>query len=54
MINSVIYSLKWVHDMFNYPDPIDNSYLTSLQKMAKRVARPKMQKKRFSYCQNVG
>lgn len=31
--------------MCNYPDPTDDSYLTSLQESAKRVARPKMLKK---------
>lgn len=44
-INSVIYSIKWVHEMSNLADPTNNSYLSSLQESAKRVACPTKHRK---------
>jgi hypothetical protein len=36
-INSIIYSIKWVHGMCNKNDPTNNSYIVSLQESAKRA-----------------
>lgn len=44
-INSIIYSIKWVHGMCNKNDPTNNSYIVSLQESAKRAVRPLKQKK---------
>lgn len=44
-INSIIYSIKWVHGMCNKNDPTKNSYIVSLQESAKRAVRPLKQKK---------
>lgn len=44
-INSVVYSLKWVHQINDLPDPTANSFIVSLQDSAKRVACPQKHKK---------
>jgi len=44
-INSIIYSIKWIHGMCNKNDPTNNSYIVSLQESAKRAVRPLKQKK---------
>ena len=44
-INSIIYSIKWVHGMCNKSDPTNNSYVVSLQESVKRAVRPLKQKK---------
>ena len=48
-INSIIYSIKWVHGMCNKNDPTNNSYIVSLQESAKRAVRPLKQKKRSCF-----
>ena len=37
-VNSAIYGIKWAHEMLGLSDPTKNSYVTSLQESAKRVA----------------
>ncbi|XP_063397693.1 uncharacterized protein LOC134682015 [Mytilus trossulus] len=37
VINSAIYSLKWVHELNGFADPTDNSFVKSLQESAKRL-----------------
>jgi hypothetical protein len=44
-INSIIYSIKWVHGMCYKNNPTNNSYIVSLQESAKRAVRPLKQKK---------
>lgn len=44
-INSIIYSIKWVHGMCNKIDPTDNSYILALQESAKRTVRILKQRK---------
>ncbi|VDI68772.1 Hypothetical predicted protein [Mytilus galloprovincialis] len=36
VINSAIYSLKWVHELNGFAEPTDNSFVKSLQESAKR------------------
>lgn len=43
-VNSVIYSIKWVHELYNLTDPTNNSYIKSLQECAKR--KPKTSNKK--------
>ena len=44
-VNSAVYGIKWVHELNNYTDPTNNSYVHSLVESAKRVACPVKQKK---------
>ena len=44
-LNSAVYSIKWVHNLNNFNDPTDNSFVTSLQEAGKRIARPIRSKK---------
>jgi len=44
-INSCIYSIKWIHEINNFLDPTNNSFVTSLQESARRISRPKVSRK---------
>lgn len=36
-VNTTIYSKKWMDEISGYPDPTDNSFVKSLQELAKRL-----------------
>ena len=44
-LNSAVYSLKRVHELNNFSDPTNNSYVHSLLESSKRIACPIKQKK---------
>lgn len=45
VIDSVIYSLKWVHSLFGLQDPTDNSFVKNLQSSARRLNNNPIRKK---------
>ena len=44
-VNSAVYSIKWARRLNNLTDPIDNSFVMSLQEAGGRIACPKKSKK---------
>lgn len=45
VIDSVVYSLKWVHSLFGFVDPTDNTFVKNLQSSAKRLNSKPVRKK---------
>lgn len=44
-VEAAIYSIKWAHELGNQIDPTLNTFITSLRESARRIARPKVNKK---------
>ena len=44
-VNSAVYGIKWAHEINNYTDPTNNTFVTSLQNSARRHACPTKQRK---------
>lgn len=44
-VNSAIYGIKWAHDIVGLPDPTKNTFVSSLQEVARRNAYRPVHKK---------
>ncbi|KAK3106420.1 hypothetical protein FSP39_019597 [Pinctada imbricata] len=45
VVNSAVYSIKWVHNINGFSDPTDNGFVKNLQESAKRHAKPATHRK---------
>ncbi|XP_062566819.1 uncharacterized protein LOC134229117 [Saccostrea cucullata] len=45
VVNHVIYSIKWAHELHSFADPTNNSYIKCLQESSKRIATPTVSRK---------
>jgi hypothetical protein len=45
IVNSTVYSIKWIHDINGFQDPTNNSFVRNLAEAAKRIAHTPTKKK---------